>query len=175
MSLQNCESGMTEQTLRRRKEIQLRERARERGKQKNWLMFQKQPRSGIPQAGRWDNHLLAFLHHNILSQPSQCCWVKRTFRSGVSGMRTHRGSKPGMGTRGNTNCYCRCFFCWGRSCSRGVVLIIWCERSLSVCLLPSQTKNRASQRQTKHAETMSYSFFVMEHIMLCSEIGETPL
>ncbi len=59
-----------------------------------------------------------------------------------------------QGNKGNHWLLLSVRFCWGRSCSREVVWIIWCERSLNVCLLPKLS----SQRQTKHAETMSYSF-----------------
>ncbi len=103
MSLQKCESGMTEQTQRRRKEIWMRKRERE----KNWLMFQKTAQIRIPQAGRRDNHLLTLL----------CLFYVITFphsRPNAAGSSVHSAQaspaweRRGKGTRGITDCYCRC-------------------------------------------------------------------
>lgn len=74
---------------------------------KNWVMFQKQPSLGIPQAGRGDNHLLTLLYVlYVITFPhrlSQCSSAGSSVHSSQASL------TPGTKTRGITDCYCPAF------------------------------------------------------------------
>lgn len=77
--------------------------------------------------------------HSLTAVPKQLGQAYIPFRR----LRLESAQRPATrhGNKGNRWLLLSVLFCWGRSCSREVVWIIWCERSLNVWLLPSQTKN----------------------------------